>query len=117
PWSRVWRTIKRTYNVLPAALQPAFVVAVMAPWNAQIFARYTVKGKPHLFFRDQLGGKRRGMTFWRDTVDWVGGYPFEVARADDVINRLAKKGFSLERCRFAWRGIGCNEYVFKRQSH
>src|SRR5918911_458270 len=32
--SRVWRTIKRTYNRLPPLMRPAFVVAVMGPREA-----------------------------------------------------------------------------------
>ena len=30
-------------------------------------------------FRD-YGKNERGMSFWQDLVDWVGGYPFEVAK-------------------------------------
>jgi 2-polyprenyl-6-hydroxyphenyl methylase/3-demethylubiquinone-9 3-methyltransferase len=53
---------------------------------------------------------RRGMTVWRDMVDWVGGYPFEVSRADDVFHFYRKRGFILTRM-ISDCDLGCNQFV------
>lgn len=33
-----------------------------------------------------VSSRTRGMSPWRDVVDWVGGYPFEVARPEQVFD-------------------------------
>ena len=54
------------------------------------------------------------MTRWHDLVDWVGGYPFEVARPEAIIDFFHARGFTLVRLTTAGSSIGCNEFVFVR---
>lgn len=35
------------------------------------------------------------MSAWHDVVDWVGGYPFEVAKPEEVFAFFKGKGFEL----------------------
>ena len=63
------------------------------------------KGKPKV---------PRGMDLWRDLLDWVGGYPFEVARPEQIFDFYRSKGFELERLKTCGGGLGCNQYVFAR---
>ncbi len=49
---------------------------------------------------------------WRDVVDWVGGYPFEVATPDAIIEFYRERGFELRRVKTCGRSLGCNEFVF-----
>ena len=35
----------------------------------------------------------RGMSAWRDVVDWVGGYPFEVAKPDQIFDFFSGERF------------------------
>lgn len=51
-----------------------------------------------------------------DVVDWVGGWPFEVAKPEEVFNFLRVKGFCLEQLKTCARGHGCNGYVFRAPS-
>ncbi len=60
--------------------------------------------------------KNRGMSVWHDLVDWVGGYPFEVAKPEEIFDFCRKKGFELVRLRTCGGGLGCNEYVFIRKT-
>ena len=30
-------------------------------------------------------GTDRGMSAWNDLIDWVGGYPFEVAKPEEIL--------------------------------
>jgi len=51
------------------------------------------------------------MTPWRDVIDWVGGYPFEVAKPELVFAFYQDYGFSLEKLKTCAGGLGCNEFV------
>ena len=60
--------------------------------------------------------KERGMTPWRDVVDWVGGYPFEVARPEDIFEFLRRRGVVLVKLKTCGGGRGCNEFVFTKEA-
>ena len=55
----------------------------------------------------------RGMSLWHDMVDWVGGFPFEVAKPEEIFEYYKGRGFVLEKLRTSG-GLGCNEYVFRK---
>lgn len=37
----------------------------------------------------------RGMSFWYDVLDWLGGYPFEVSTPQQVFNFYKSRKFKL----------------------
>lgn len=104
--SKYWWCIKWIYN--RAVLGRWLVVATHAPY---FLIRHTVKWliKP---------GERtgRGMDPWRDIIDWLGGYPFEVTRPEAVLAFYREKGFTLERMTTVDGRHGCNEFVFRARS-
>lgn len=110
--SRAWKAVKRTYNAMPQALKflvlwPAFVRL----WGPTTI-RDIVRGKPFHSWRNY--GDVRGMSAWHNVVDWVGGYPFDVATPDAVEDFYRQRGFVLHTLRTCGRGLGCNEFVFQR---
>lgn len=54
----------------------------------------------------------RGMAFLTDLLDWLGGYPFEVARPEQIFDFFRSKGFALVRLKTAGVHHGNNEFVF-----
>jgi hypothetical protein len=54
------------------------------------------------------------MSFWRDLIDWVGGYPFEVASPDQLFDFYTERGFSLAKLKTDL-GLGCNQLVFEKK--
>jgi 2-polyprenyl-6-hydroxyphenyl methylase/3-demethylubiquinone-9 3-methyltransferase len=54
------------------------------------------------------------MSAWRDLVDWVGGYPFEVAKPEEIFDFYRNKGFRLDKLQTCGAGLGCNQFVFTR---
>jgi hypothetical protein len=56
----------------------------------------------------------RGMSLWHDMVDWVGGYPFEVARPEELLRFYRTRGFALHEMNTCGGRAGCNELVFVR---
>jgi len=110
--SNRWRAIKRTYNRLPGA----FRFLVTLPVLVHLYWRRTLKDflrlRPFESWRNE--GKERGMSAWRDLIDWVGGYPFEVAKPEAILDFYLHRGFYLTRLVTCGGSLGCNEYVFTR---
>jgi 2-polyprenyl-3-methyl-5-hydroxy-6-metoxy-1,4-benzoquinol methylase len=111
--SRGWTLIKKIYCRLPVALQPLLSLPIfLALWSTRLLVD-GLQGHPLRRILNYSDHKR-GMRIWRDHIDWIGGYPFEVARVDQVFNFLRERGFSLQRLHCVGVGMGCNEFVFRR---
>jgi 2-polyprenyl-6-hydroxyphenyl methylase/3-demethylubiquinone-9 3-methyltransferase len=52
----------------------------------------------------------------RDVVDWVGGFPFEVAKPEEIFDFYKQRNYRLLTLVTCAGGIGCNEFVFQRNS-
>jgi SAM-dependent methyltransferase len=123
-----WIRVKRCYQSLPGFLRPVLVTLVGGCLFVHRLIRASVSSLIHLLtlgdpltpFRTLADSVQapdpRGMSRWYDLVDWVGGWPFEVARADEVIEFLAERGFALQTLKTVGGRMGCNEFVFERTS-
>ncbi len=107
--SRRWTAIKKTYNHFPVFRPPLLALSFIRLYGTGL-VRGLLRGRPLQISQQQA----RGMSLWRDLVDWVGGYPFEVADPGEVFDFFSKRGFSLQRL-VTTHSLGCNEFVFKRQ--
>jgi 2-polyprenyl-3-methyl-5-hydroxy-6-metoxy-1,4-benzoquinol methylase len=112
--SRIWLRIKRLYNRLPRSLRPAFAAFVGAWLEVSNALNSLSVRHPTAYFSSLRAGQGRGMRRWHDLVDWVGGYPFEVAKPDRVLDFCRERGLTLIRMRTVGGGFGCNEFVFRR---
>lgn len=61
----------------------------------------------------------RGMNFYNDIDDWLGGYPYESATENEIITFMHKLGFTDElvlglRPKLGLFGTGCSEFRFRR---
>lgn len=110
--SRNWHRVKHLYNRLPAwlrwlVLYPAF----LRLWGPTTL-RDLLRGKPGETWRTYASG--RGMSAWDDVVDWVGGYPFEVATPGEVFTFFRQRGYTLTTM-VTTHNKGCNEFVFVKE--
>lgn len=103
--SRYWTAVKRVYNGSTAGR--IAMIALHAPY---LFAARAV-------FRSiaRKGRLERGMSIWHDMLDWLGGYPFEVAKPEEIFGFFRERGFALERLRTCGGRMGCNEFVLRRE--
>ena len=112
----VWKAEKRLYAHAPAPIQWGMRKAYMAAFLA---AKALLGTNPVSYVRDYP--KTRGMNFSHDAHDWLGGYPYETASADEMHRRIGALGFTeLRSFRLSQKiglfGAGCNEFVFAKQS-
>jgi 2-polyprenyl-6-hydroxyphenyl methylase/3-demethylubiquinone-9 3-methyltransferase len=111
-----WKWIKRTYNRLPRPLRAPFTVAVTAPAEAKALVRSVLLLRPLEYLHSWTRyAERRGMSRWHDIVDWVGGYPYEVATPEEIFDFYQARGFRLLHLKCGGVGLGCNEFVFVRE--
>lgn len=104
-WSSfAWWMIKGCYVHSPRWIQ-RLLIGVFYP--VIYLAKWLVTGK-------NPKHQERGMDFYYDVIDWVGGYPYEYASKDEVIKALAVQGFTLVKFLGARVPTGCNEYIFQR---
>ena len=108
--SRVWRLVKRTYVASPRWLRFLLVVIAAVPLWGLPLVRDLLRGNSGTWWKAYY--EKRGMSPLWDLVDWVGGYPFEVADPDDVISRYEDKAWSVEHVIKVGNRLGCNQFVF-----
>ncbi|MDA8089101.1 MAG: class I SAM-dependent methyltransferase [Nitrospiraceae bacterium] len=108
--SRLWKLIKKGYNVLPSVLRKPYVLLFMVFFETA----YNIY-KPHLFLkRCKDYKKQRGMSIWHDWVDWIGGYPFEVAKPEEIFDFYKNRGCVLTKLKTMGGSTGCNQFVFMK---
>lgn len=102
--SAAWAWIKRLYGKSPNAVRAA-MIAILYPviWLAKL----AVTGK-------DPKREARGMDFYYDVIDWVGGYPYEYQSEQETRDMLARQGFACVKSIHAAVPTGCNQFVFVR---
>lgn len=109
PRSSYWLETKRRYNAAPRwrkramelryALRHAFLPSLLRLENPfSMIAGYK---------------KNRGMAFWTDVKDWLGGYPYEDAKIEEVL-RFARRTLGLELLNIK-TGESVTEYLFRKR--
>jgi len=113
--SRHWSWVKKLYNRSGIAMQGILLFASLIRCWGNVFLMDLLQyGKPLKSW--QAYSINRGMSPWYDLVDWVGGYPFEVAKPEEIFEFFQARGYVLRKLKTCAGGLGCNEFVFKKAS-
>jgi len=113
--SRRWAALKKFYNQSPKPVQACIVLGIGALWLIRSSLVRLIRFQNPLPFKEWGREKRnRGMSVWNDLVDWVGGYPFEVAKPEEIFDFFSERGFVLSRLKTRGGKSGCNEFLFLR---
>lgn len=105
-FSRWWTWVKRAYN--RNAVARGLIIVAYTPyfvWLRWLYRLLTGRG-----------ALDRGMSLWPDMLDWLGGYPFEVSRPEQVFRFMVQRGFELRELSTAGATGACNEFVFQRMA-
>jgi 2-polyprenyl-6-hydroxyphenyl methylase/3-demethylubiquinone-9 3-methyltransferase len=116
--AHIWKIIKKYYvnssSPIKFIMRNAFAVI-------QIIG-IIAKGKNPVKSIKNYGINSRGMSWYTDSTDWIGGYPFEYAEAEEVINYLKPLGFELIKIypyisKKSWGlfGTGSYQYLFHKK--
>ena len=116
PLCGFWRVEKAFYSRLPGWARPVLT----APYAVALLAAQLCLGRNPLKHIKNYQSQR-GMDFWHDVIDWLGGYPYESASAAEVAAWAATRGLVPVRTAntapprgMGILGTGCAEYVFTR---
>jgi 2-polyprenyl-6-hydroxyphenyl methylase/3-demethylubiquinone-9 3-methyltransferase len=116
--SKMWTRVKKRY----VSSGPTGRRAIVALSSTYFRCKTASVRIPRLIYRlvknpprpPQAVQRTRGMDRATDLVDWVGGYPFEVAKPEQVFDFFRDRGWRLQRMKTCGGGLGCNEFVFLR---
>lgn len=110
--SRRWHKVKKAYVASPKPVRGLILSTALAYlWGPQTIYDL-LRGKPNHLWRTYK--KDRGMSPWYNLVDWIGGYPFEVAKPEEIFEFYKSHGFELVKMKTCGGGMGCNEFVFRK---
>tara|TARA_B100000963_G_C22633565_1_gene676284 strand:+ start:3210 stop:4043 length:834 start_codon:yes stop_codon:yes gene_type:complete len=113
--SKVWYYIKKTYVKSPWIIKQLIIfLCYFRLWGPTMLKDF-FKLKPFYTWKNKY--KSRGMSPHFDVIDWVGGYPFEVSKPEEIVDYFFKKGYKLEKIRTCGNGKGCNQYLFSKNAN
>ncbi|MEK7662215.1 MAG: methyltransferase domain-containing protein [Patescibacteria group bacterium] len=100
--SRIWLFIKWLYGKSPGIIRK-IMIKIFYPviW----IAKFVVT-------RRNPKKQSRGMDFYYDVIDWVGGYPYEYQSVQETKDTIEQYGFSCVKYIPANVPTGCNQFLF-----
>ena len=107
--TKIWLKIKRLY--CSGSLGKFLVCGIFLPY---FFSRAVVASiiKRKNVFSEYT--RCRGMSIVHDWFDWLGGFPYEVAKVEDIFHYYQDRGFTLRNI-VTSDGLGNNEFVFVKE--
>jgi SAM-dependent methyltransferase len=110
--SAYWTIVKRVYTQAPRLVRAMMRGGFALFFVSALFVADILRARNPASRHRGIG--RRGMSTYRDVVDWIGGWPFEVAAPEDVFRAFRDAGFTLKELKTCAGKHGCNEFVFSR---
>jgi 2-polyprenyl-6-hydroxyphenyl methylase/3-demethylubiquinone-9 3-methyltransferase len=104
--SDVWDKIKKIY--CSGVMGKTFVCTLFIPYFYLKAIIASIIRKKNIFsdYRNH-----RGMAVFHDLLDWLGGFPYEVAKVENIFRFYKAKGFKLSNIATT-NGGGNNQFVF-----
>ncbi len=114
--SDAWRSVKKLYVRSPRSANLAIALAAGVVLETRpALGRLSKLPSPLPFTEWRKKQADRGTSVWTDLIDWVGGYPFEVSRPEEVFDFYRSRGYRLDYFKTCGGGHGCNEYVLVKE--
>jgi 2-polyprenyl-3-methyl-5-hydroxy-6-metoxy-1,4-benzoquinol methylase len=110
--SYYWKKIKKYYcNSSVFTQKIILLISMIILWTPSIIKNF-IRLKPFDTFKNYES--LRGMNIFTDLEDWVGGYPFEVAKPEVIVDKFLESNYYLFNLKTNGSSLGCNEFVFKK---
>lgn len=113
----LWKIEKRLYSGASETVRDS----IRRIWIGKTRLACMLKGKDFDSLVANYGGSDgRGMDYYRDVDDWLGGYPYESITPRECRDFFSELGFSLVKENIDVEGVsyalssGCDEWVFRR---
>jgi 2-polyprenyl-6-hydroxyphenyl methylase/3-demethylubiquinone-9 3-methyltransferase len=111
--SRFWLGIKKRYNQSSRPVRRLMELAFM---GLNVWILPLTRLESPFTYMKTFSGSVRGMNIWVDLKDWLGGYPYEFATSDEIIQFVqGQLGMELVHVR-AVKNLDNNEFLFRRIS-
>jgi SAM-dependent methyltransferase len=108
--SELWLKVKKLYNRSPKLAKRLLETAYFIRYG--VLSQLVSFRNPWSFHNRYAQG--RGMNYWIDIRDWLGGYPYEFASAGEVFRFCAHElGMQLINLRTT-STLGINEFLFRK---
>lgn len=107
--SEFWLKVKRIYNSSGYFIKNILEFLFMTYGIIGILARFKNPFKEIVNYKNY-----RGMSWRHDRIDWLGGYPYEFASVDEIINFYGEDNFYTKKIKSV-NGIGCNEFLIVKK--
>ena len=115
-WSHFWWLVKWFYHKLPGFFRKPYAYTLGFIFHFLSLVQKTFQGKGRAKLRGIFKYEQmRGMDLLTDLVDWYGGFPYEFAKYDTLVEYIENKGFRLVNGREA-KNADNHELVFVRES-
>lgn len=109
--SKNWTTLKKIYNTVPAIGKRLMEGAYVA---AYFIGNLLSLKNP--FRKIKEFKAKRGMNWFIDVVDWLGGYPYEAATTEEILVFIKKNFPDFELINLkSTNTLGNNHFLFKRK--
>lgn len=115
PLCGAWVIEKRFYTAAPQVLRKV----ASGVFGAALLSAGVLRGRNPVTYVKKYRSAR-GMSFWHDIHDWLGGFPYESSTPQETATFVTGLGFEPVvigdlKPRLGLFGTGCAEYVFRRE--
>lgn len=108
--SAMWWQVKRAYNLAPPGVRRLMELGYAGTYLTRDAMRLH---NPLRTIPDYSASSGRGMDFWHDARDWLGGFPYEYATANQVTSYVCSRFGMKPTYLTVSDGNGCNEFSFR----
>lgn len=106
--SAFWKKVKEFYSKNNTLIRK-FIEVI---YFIQFFVKGVMKGENRFKYIANYKSVR-GMNWWNDVKDWLGGYPYEYAKAEAMVDYFRNNNYKVLKIKDCHNGIGCNEFLVK----
>jgi 2-polyprenyl-6-hydroxyphenyl methylase/3-demethylubiquinone-9 3-methyltransferase len=107
-----WQKVKMLYN--RGTVWRIVICGLLIPYFELKWMLIDLLRRKNPLARYRAYSQLRGMSLIHNWLDWLGGFPFQVAKPEGIFEFYRVRGFNLLKLKTCAGGYGNNEYVFQK---